>query len=243
LDPGCRLLYLGAAASLTALGLVGLGALARAAALPLLGAGLGIGMLAAWLVPIELATRLPAAFPRRSGFGPLPQARFPAMAVAVLLALASALLGAAGFAWRGDIGAALAVALAVFLALGWLIHIDASTSRFLALAGHGPWRSVAMQLLPAALCWLLAAALAWPLSGPAGFAASFLVGAFMLAIATARIWLYRLHARRAADWILAIALVVPAFLALAAPPFAPILVVLMGADLYRRAARAAWAMP
>jgi hypothetical protein len=69
-----------------------------------------------------------------------------------------------------------------------------------------------------------------------------LLGAALIAIAAARIWLYRLHARGTADWLLALALAMLVTLSLAAPPLAPILLLLMAADLYRRAAQMAWMM-
>ncbi|MDB5669255.1 MAG: hypothetical protein JWO25_214, partial [Alphaproteobacteria bacterium] len=240
LDRDRRLLYLAVGTTAAALALITLGALGAPAAVPMLAFGFAAGALIACLVPRRPAGRFSA--PARGRLAIPLRLRIPTMAAAPVLALASAALGRATLAWRGDSQAALALAACTFLSLAWLAPIDFATCRFLALAGHGPARSAAAQLAPAGLFWLLCSALAWLLVGPAGLASVSLVGAALIAIATARIWLYRLHARRAADWLLTLALAVLTTLGLAAPPLAPLLVLLLGAALYRRAARATWMM-
>ena len=240
LDRDRSLLYLAVGAAAPAFALIALGAMLVPAAVPTLAFGFGAGALTACLAPPRPAGRLSA--PARGRLAMPPRPRIPEMAAAPALALASAALGRATLAWRGDSQAALVLAACTLLSLAWLARIDFATCRFLAMAGHGPARSAAAQLAPAALFWLLCSAFAWLLVGPAGVVAVSLVGAGLIAIATARVWLYQLHARRAADWLLTLALAVLALLGLAAPPLAPLLILLLGAGLYRRAAGATWMM-
>jgi hypothetical protein len=241
LDRATRATYLAVGAVLPALALAGLAALAQPAALGWLGAGFLGGIVASRLVPIVFSVRFAVGRSRLgkadgwSGVNPL--------MLAALLALTSALLGRAGLAWRGEAGAALILTASTFLSLAWLVRIDAKSCRFLALAGHGPWRSAAAQLAPGGACVLLSTSFALLLGGGLAFIAPALVGVALLAIATARIWLYSLYPRRAADWLLTIALVVLGLLAVAAPPIAPLLLLAIGVDLNRRAARARWMMP
>jgi hypothetical protein len=240
LDPGSSRLYAllwGGTAGLVVAGFI-LVVLPRDAAVfaPSLAIGASAGA-ASW--PFWAPARLSG---RGAPVRPRPSDRRSAVLLILLLAAASAALARLALA-RGGLADAILVA-AVLNAAGlfWLIRADDQLARFHAIAGHGPWPSAVLQLGPAVGFAIAAAALTAALAGARVAALGAALDFILLVIALVRLWLFRLHARRFADPILALAIGATAMAFVAVPPLAFLLAAGLAATLYRRAGRATWMM-
>jgi hypothetical protein len=239
LDRRSALLSLVVVTSPVMLLLFGLGLIvAPYVAVAALGGGLAGGLLGA-IGPA-------GGLPRLSNPAEALRGRAAARPRPILVAIGLASLSVTGIfamaALRSGKDASIFAAAAAILCLVGLTRIDAGTCRFLALAGTGPWRSATRHLFPAAAYALLTAAFVWPILGWAIASIVIAVGVLLVGIAASRIWLYQLHTKAVADWVLTLALVALGLAALAAPPIAMVMLPMMMADLYRRAAGAVWTM-
>ena len=121
-----------------------------------------------------------------------------------------------------------------------LTAVDDRTVRFLTIAGHGSWRIIARQ----ARGTLVFVALAAPLCAIAVDAVYvgivFAVAAAALLLMTMRILVYRLHDKRAADFIVTILIALLVLAASATPIIVPLVAIAIYGQLLRRAAPKTW---
>lgn len=150
-------------------------------------------------------------------------------------------VGLAALLFRSDDPVA-PVALVAVLASGAmfaLTALDAASIRFMTLAGISATRIVARHARPASAFLALAVPACLLRSGTmAGVVAA--VAAVVMMLMVARILAYRIHAKRAADTLVSIAVGLVALAAVAAPALALFVLVIVMIHLARRSARQTW---
>ena len=161
--------------------------------------------------------------------------------------VAAAAAATIGLAWLfgslfGDLSRTAALAILILASLVLLTRVDHPTVRFLALAGHGPWRSVGMLLAPAACYGAMLPLPAVLLLGSRDAVVAAILCAGMALVMALRILAYRVHEKSRADTILSIALSALALAAFAAPPLVLIAAPVLALILVRRSAQMTWRM-
>lgn len=130
---------------------------------------------------------------------------------------------------------------AAMLALA-LTVADDGIVRFLTIAGHGSWRIIARQARGAMLFVGLAAPVCAFAFGTVAAGIVATVSAAALLLMAIRILAYRLHGKRAADFLVSIVTALLIFVAYSIPFLVPVVAIAIIWQLHRRAATKTWVL-
>ncbi len=121
-----------------------------------------------------------------------------------------------------------------------LTVVDDGIVRFLTIAGHGSWRIIARQARGAMLFAGLAAPVCAFAFGAVAAGIIAIVSAAALLLMAIRILAYRLHGKRAADFLVSILTALLIFVAYSMPFLVPVVAIAIIWHLQRRAATKTW---
>ena len=205
------------------IGGAGLGIIARSGAWPIVVLRRRQGKVT---TPLEVvaATQLPLGWSIASG-------------VVLLAILAATGVGS----WLAEEWAPVTLAAGTLLPLLMLGRVDHSVVRFLAITGHGAWRSALLHLAAGAT-YLAPLAILAALLDPRALVVIALIGAGFGCYVSLRVWAYRAHPRRSADTILALSVLGAGLVGALMPPLLVPLIGYLGFTFYRRARPVTWAL-
>ena len=176
--------------------------------------------------------------------GPLGYGSRATRSVAIVAFAAAASLLPAWVVSRpaGELTEMIVLAATILVCLGFLTRLDHATVRFLALAGRGPWRSLAILMSPAALYCAILLPLAGLVLGQGEALAIALLAALAALLMASRILTYRIHDKMRADMLLTVGWVGIGLVGAAVPPALLLAVPALGLVLLRQSASVTWSM-
>lgn len=155
-----------------------------------------------------------------------------AAALAIMLPLQALALGPdATVVVVGIVAAALVLALTI---------VDHGMIRFMAITGHGSWRTIARHARGTLLFLGMGLPVCLPGFGPAAGGAVAVIALAGLLLMAARILAYRLHGKRFADPLVSVFVVVLALVGFSMPVLLPFVIVALLWQLQRRADAKTW---
>jgi len=133
-----------------------------------------------------------------------------------------------------------AIGVAVALPMLVLTAIDDAVVRFMALAGHSVAATIGRHARAGALFAATATVIALATAGLTAAALVFAIGAIVLAWLALRVILYRLYAKRLADFSLIGIAAAVALIATSLPIALPVVAAILVWHLWRRSAERCW---
>ena len=165
-------------------------------------------------------------------------AQSPRAAIVSAAILSVTLLGLGGVPGTSAMMTVIGVETAILVVL--LTMIDDGVVRFLTIDGYGSWRIIARHARGGMLFLGLAAPLCAFGSGAAMAAMVSVIAAAAMLLMTIRILAYRLHSKRAADFIVSVLIALLLLVAYAMPILMPFLTIVLFWQVLRRAATKTW---